>query len=123
MVVFRKPTKHYEAALSLILRNHCCLGRECVQDFENKGYPFAYFACVSTKCNCTVCKHCLDRVVEKQPQNWTGWTVSCPSCFEERAFNLRRLVPNMALVAIVSDVRRLLNNPPPQRMRVRRLDL
>jgi hypothetical protein len=123
MVVFRKPTKHYEAALALILRNNCCSSQECVQDFENKSYPWAFFPYISTKCNCTICKHCLDRVVEKQADNWTGWTIPCPACYEERAFNLRQLVPNVALTEIIYDTRRLLNNPPPRRMRVRRLDL
>ena len=99
--------------LAVIFQKSCCLG--CMLDFETSigdvHYPF-----ILSVCNHTVCRRCLDARVEvergKPAATWKGRCIRCPICEEDRAFNLRKLVKNMALANVLAEIGRLIDRQP-----------
>jgi hypothetical protein len=107
-----KCSQSYKDGLSLILSNNCCLGQGCLEEYETKNLQLQYFPYISPKCGCTICKKCIDGTVEREADDWKGYTIACPPCFVEKAFNLRHLVPNRGLASALQETRRLMMTPP-----------
>ena len=98
--------------LAVILQNNCCLG--CMLEFET-GFGDARYPIISGECSCTVCLQCLDaRVeIERGPTGtWKGGCVHCPICEINNAFNMRKLIKNMALAIVLAEIRRLMDRQP-----------
>ena len=100
--------------LAVILQNSCCLG--CMQDFET-GFGDARYPFISGVCSCTVCRRCLDARVEAErgenpAASWKGGCICCPVCDTDRAFNMKKLVKNMALAVVLAEIGRLIDRQP-----------
>ena len=98
--------------LAVILQNNCCHG--CMLEFET-GFGDAQYPFISGVCSCTVCRRCLDARVEAERGangNWKGWCICCPICETDNAFNLRKLVKNMALANVLAELRLLMDRQP-----------
>ena len=100
------------AGLAVILQNSCCLG--CMLDFE-RGFGDARYPFISGVCSCTVCGQCLDARVEAErgpTVTWKGWCVHCQIGDVDNAFDLRKLVKNMALATVLAEIGRLIDRQP-----------
>ena len=100
------------AGLAVILQNNCCLG--CMLEFETSLWDTHYLF-ISGVCNPTVCRCCLDARVEAErglTASWRDGCICCPICEVDRAFNMRKLVKNMALANVLAEIRRLMDRQP-----------
>ena len=98
--------------LAVILQNSCCLG--CMLEFET-GFGDTHYPFISGVCSCTVCRRCLDAKVEEERGStgtWKGWCIRCPICDIDNAFNIRKLIKNMALATVLEEIRRLMDRQP-----------
>jgi hypothetical protein len=104
--------EEYHGGLTLILKNNCCLVEGCLHEFETTEDNQKFYPHISPVCCCTVCRSCIDgrAELEREKRNWKGYSVLCPACLTDNAFNLRKLVPNRSLANVLAETRRLLEN-------------
>ena len=43
---------------------------------------------------------------------WKDWCIRCPICEVDRAFNMQKLVKNIALANVLAEIRRLMDRQP-----------
>lgn len=103
----RSNNKPMMEGVANILATNGCLA--CGTPFEtepsDRHYPF-----ISGVCHHTVCKRCLDQRMEEEREgrpNWKGGCIRCPVCAADRAFNINKLIKNMALADVLAGTRRL----------------
>jgi hypothetical protein len=91
-----------------ILAHNGCL--KCGTPFETEPTD-RHYPLISGVCHHTVCKWCLDLRMEREregrPTSWKGGCICCPVCDADRAFNMNKLIKNMALADILAETRRL----------------
>ena len=98
--------------LAVILQNNCCHG--CMLEFET-GFGDTHYPFISGVCSHTLCRQCLDAKVEEERGStgtWKGWCIRCPICDIDNAFNIRKLIKNMALATVLEEIRRLVDRQP-----------
>ena len=44
---------------------------------------------------------------------WKGWCIRCPICDADNAFDMQKLIRNMALATVLQEIRRLLMDRQP----------
>jgi hypothetical protein len=106
----------YRTGLELLLKNNCCKGNGCLKPFECEDKLMAHFPYISPVCACTLCQKCVhaqtEAALEDNP-NWKGYVVQCGLCGTLKSWNIRKLVPNMALASMLEEIRRLSASNPP----------
>jgi hypothetical protein len=100
--------------LELLLQNNSCrgiLGDEmCLTLYDCTDKAERHFPMISPVCWCTMCLKCVHAQHEaavKNSPDWKGWTIECMLCSTPKAWNIRKLVPNLALASMLEETRRL----------------
>jgi hypothetical protein len=94
------------ALAQLMLANNGCRVEGCGAQYETDPAD-PHFPFISGVCYHTICKRCIDRTVEEErgkTASWKGYSISCPVCGENKAFNLRKLIKNAALADIIYEL-------------------
>lgn len=78
----------------------------CSQAFDTDVSTDAKYPYISPTCRCTLCRECID-VCMSQIVDTKQYTVGCPLCRQEKAWNTRRLVPNKLLANLLHDMKRV----------------
>jgi hypothetical protein len=96
-----------------LLRNNGCPVEGCLAEFETGDRNERHYPHISPLCFCTICHVCIDQqheaAVGENPK-FKGWTIECPVCHMEKAWNIRKLVPNKALANMQEELRWVMNN-------------
>jgi len=109
---------YYHTGMEVLLKNNCCRGLQCMSPFDCNDKSEWNFPYISPVCYCTLCQKCVhaqnEAALEGNPK-WKGYVVECMLCGTLKAWNIRKLVPNMALASMLEETRRLAASKPPEK--------
>jgi Fe-S oxidoreductase len=94
--------EYYNAELSRVVGDHGYC-KNCQQAFETNNqtdlkYPFRSYVC-----RCTLCRECINSC-GAQITPGKIHTFDCPLCLHEKAWNLRKLLPDLQFVNLLHAV-------------------
>jgi len=106
---------YYRSGMGVLLKNNCCRGDLCMKPFECEDRSEWHFPYISQVCFCTLCQKCVhaqnEAALQENPK-WKGYVVQCMLCGTLKAWNIRKLVPNIALANMLEETRRLAASNP-----------
>ena len=104
--------------LAVLVHTNRCRGtlqRRCFKKYDIKNPKQQNYPHISAVCYCTLCLECIHKqkeAVKDSNPEWKGWVVKCMLCQREKAWNLRKLIPNLALASMLENTTLLLDNIP-----------